>query len=139
MVARQQPPALKLPQSSPPLLGQERHRRPHLQHLHFLASETAVLTFSNSPNCLDLCVSVGSVKTKQEAADHIHLGKSFPMNQSQNLASSIGRCSCHSLPRKEQRCTCKFIMVVRIELKQSNFLLYIHFQAAEILLVKFQS
>ncbi len=73
MVTTQQPPALQLPQSSPPLLDQEHHHHLHLLHLHFLASETAVLISSNSPNYLGLQVSVSSVKTKQENADnHTH-------------------------------------------------------------------
>ncbi len=47
MLTTQQPPALKLPQSSLPLPDQEHHHHPHLQYVHFLASEIAVLSSSN--------------------------------------------------------------------------------------------
>ncbi len=78
MVTTQQPPALQLPQSSPPLLDQEHHHHLHLLHLHFLASETAVLISSNSPNYLGLQVSVSSVKTKHKNAEnHTHLDDCF--------------------------------------------------------------
>ncbi len=63
LLPRQQPPALKLPQSSPPLPDQELHRHPRLLHLHFVASETAVLSSSNWPSCLGLQFHSTNVKT----------------------------------------------------------------------------